>query len=218
MGSLNYGYASVGAWRMCNKALYNQIPATDVRKGWFVGADTLSKNLSAEQQAYAFEAGFEAYTQVKFGPYKGELYSSTNACDIPLMRAEEMYLIIAEAKAMDEGASVGAAALESFVKTYRDPSYTCSATSKEAVQNAVWMQRRIELWGEGHSYFDLQRLQKPIDRRGGGYEESLVYNIAANDPVRIYMIPLSEIQTNAQINEGQNNPAAGMPTPVEDIQ
>ena len=218
MGSLNYGYASVGAWRMCNKALYNQIPATDVRKGWFVGADTLSKNLSAEQQAYAFEAGFEAYTQVKFGPYKGELYSSTNACDIPLMRAEEMYLIIAEAKAMDEGAYVGAAALESFVKTYRDPSYTCSATSKEAVQNAVWMQRRIELWGEGHSYFDLQRLQKPIDRRGGGYEESLVYNIAANDPVRIYMVPLSEIQTNAQINEGQNNPAAGMPTPVEDIQ
>ena len=117
-----------------------------------------------------------------------------------------------------QNASEGAAALESFVKTYRDPAYVCSATSPVAVQNAVWMQRRIELWGEGHSYFDLQRLQKPIDRRGGGYEAPLVYNVAADDPVRIYMIPLNEIQNNPQISEGQNNPIAGMPTPVEDIE
>lgn len=217
MGSLNYGYASVGAWRRINKALYNSIPATDVRKGWFVGEDLLSANLSEEQQAYAFEAGFVPYTQVKFGPYKNEIYTSTNACDIPLMRAEEMHLIIAEAKGMLNAAD-GAAALESFVKTFRDPAYVCGAASKEAVQNAVWMQRRIELWGEGHSYFDLQRLQKPIDRRGAGYEASLVYNVAADDPIRIYTIPQNEIQNNPQISDAQNNTTAGMPTPVEDIE
>ncbi len=217
MGSLNYGYASVGAWRRINKALYNSIPATDVRKGWFLNEECTSPNLNAEQQAYVQAYAMVPYTHVKFGPYKGELGTSTNACDIPLMRAEEMYLIIAEAKGM-QNASEGAAALESFVKTYRDPSYVCSATSPVAVQNAVWMQRRIELWGEGHSYFDLQRLQKPIDRRGGGYEAPLVYNVAADDPVRIYMIPLNEIQNNPQISEGQNNPIAGMPTPVEDIE
>lgn len=217
MGSLNYGYASVGAWRKCNKDLYNSIPATDVRKGWFLGADTTSANLNAEQQAYVKAYAMVPYTHVKFGPYKGELGTSTNACDIPLMRVEEMYLIIAEAKGM-QNAGEGAAALESFVKAYRDPAFTCNASSSAAVQNAVWMQRRIELWGEGHSYFDLMRLQKPIDRRGGGYEEHLVYNVAANDPVRIYMIPQKEIENNPQIGEHQNNPNAGMPTPVEDIE
>ncbi len=217
MGSLNYGYATVGAWRRVNKALYNSIPATDVRKGWFIGEDLTSANLNEEQQSFILQRGAPAYTHVKFAPYKNEIYTSTNACDIPLMRAEEMYLIIAEAKGM-ENASEGAAALENFVKTYRDPAYVCGATSPVAVQNAVWMQRRIELWGEGHSYFDLQRLQKPIDRRGGGYAAPLVYNVAADDPVRIYMIPLNEIQNNPLIGEHQNNPIAGMPTPVEDIE
>lgn len=217
MGSLNYGYASVGAWRRVNKALYNSIPATDIRKGWFVGADTLSANLSAEQQGFILQMGAPAYTHVKFAPYKNEIYTSTNACDIPLMRAEEMHLIIAEAKGMQNPAD-GAAYLQNFVQSYRDPSYTCNAANVDVVQNAVWKQRRIELWGEGHAYFDLMRLQKPIDRRGGGYAANLVYYVEAGDPVRIYMIPLNEIENNPQISENQNNPIASMPTPVPDTE
>lgn len=217
LGSLNYGYASVGAWRRINKALYNAIPATDVRKGWFIDEESSSPNLSEEQQYFIWGMGAPAYTHVKFAPYNDEVFTSTNACDIPLMRAEEMHLIIAEAKGM-QNASDGAAYLQNFVQTYRDPSYTCNAASPEEVQDAVWTQRRIELWGEGHSYFDTQRLQKPIDRRGGGFEESLVYNIAADDPVRIFMIPRNEMENNSLIGEHQNNPIAGMPEPVADVE
>lgn len=217
MGSLNYGYASVGAWRRINKALYKSIPATDVRKGWFLNEECTSANLNDDQKAYVEDYAMPPYTHVKFAPYKNELETPTNACDIPLMRVEEMYLIVAEAKGMlnpGEGAKV----LQDFVKAYRDPSYSCNASSATAVQNAVWMQRRIELWGEGHSYFDLMRLQKPIDRRGGGYAADLVYNVPAGDPVRIFMIPQNEIQNNPQIGENQNNPNAGMPTPVPDVE
>ena len=39
---------------------------------------------------------------MKYGPYKGVMAQSTNASDIPLMRVEEMYLILAEAQAMGE--------------------------------------------------------------------------------------------------------------------
>lgn len=36
MGSLNYGYATVGAWKRINKKLYEKnINETDARKGWF---------------------------------------------------------------------------------------------------------------------------------------------------------------------------------------
>ena len=98
------------------------------------------------------------FTNVKFDSYKSVPNQSISAQDLLLMRVEEMYLIKAEALAMSGQAAEGAKVLTDFVKTYRDPAYTLTATTPEAVQEAVWMQRRVELWGEGFSYFDLLRL------------------------------------------------------------
>lgn len=214
MGSLNYGYASVGAWRQVSKSLYAAIPATDARKGWFLDENGVSANLSAEQQAYVAEAGCYPYTQVKFAPYLDEIYTSTNANDIPLMRVEEMYLILAEAQAMAGEVEAGAATLQNFVTTYRDPAYVCTATTKEQVQNQVWIQRRIELWGEGFSYFDLMRLKKGVDRRGAGFQAMYVYNIPAGDPALILRLPQAEIEGNPALTEDDNNDPVALPTPV----
>lgn len=217
MGSLNYGYASVGAWRMVSKALYNQIGMTDARKGWFLDADGKSGNLTEAQQDYVTnEAGCPAYTQVKFAPYGDEIYTSTNANDIPLMRVEEMYLIKAEAEAMAGNPAAGAAALEQFVKTYRDADYVCRAASAQDVQNAVWLQRRIELWGEGFTYFDVMRLQKGVDRRGAGFQPQYVYVVEASDDNMIFQIPNSEIQANKAISDEDNNANTSVPTPVDE--
>lgn len=217
MGSLNYGYASVGAWRCINQKLYSQIGMTDARKGWFLDADGKSANLTEAQQDYVTnDAGCYPYTQVKFAPYADELYSSTNANDIPLMRIEEMYLIAAEAEAMAGNPAAGATALQSFVKTYRDPEYICNAASKEAVQDAVWTQRRIEFWGEGISYFDIMRLRKGVDRRGAGFQEQYVYVLDANDDNLIYQIPNAEIQANPALTEADNNANTSKPTPVSE--
>ena len=219
MGSLNNGYASVGAWRYINKSLYDAIPASDVRKGWWLDENQESPYLNAEQAAYVAETDIPAYTQMKFGCYKDEVYTSTNANDIPLMRVEEMYLVLAEAQAMAGDPAAGAATLENFVKTYRDPAYTCKATTDTGVQEAAWEQRRIELWGEGFSYTDLMRLKKNIDRRGGGYEEDVVFNIPALEgeagyDARIFPIPQSEVEANLLITE--NNPISSQVMPVED--
>lgn len=214
MGSLNYGYASVGAWRKISANLYGAIPATDVRKGWFLNEEAYSPNLNDEQAAYVASAGCPPYTQMKFGTYKDEVYTSTNANDIPLMRVEEVILMLAEAQAMAGDAAAGAATLQNFVTTYRDAEYTCRATTPEDVQNAVWMQRRIELWGEGFSYFDLMRLNKGVDRRGAGFEEAFTFNIPAGDAALIYRIPLREIEGNPALTEESNNPEAKMPQPV----
>ena len=213
MGSLNYGYASVGAWRYINKELFNAIPASDVRKGWWLDADAYSPNLNGEQAAYAEEAGCPPYTQMKFGCYNDETYTSTNANDIPLMRVEEMYLIKAEAQAMAGDPAAGAATLQAFVSTYRDPEYTCNATTAGGVQEAVWTQRRIELWGEGFSYGDVMRLKKGVDRRGAGFSAALTFNLPYGDAALILPIPQSEMERNSSI--GENNPISGLPTPVE---
>lgn len=216
MGSLNYGYASVGAWRACNKALYSSISGSDVRKGWWVNEKGQSSNLSAKQQEYIDEAGVDPYTQVKFAPYNNEIYTSTNANDIPLMRVEEMYLILAEAQAMSGFPADGAQTLIDFVTRYRDSYYSYAVGgSAEEVQAEVYRQRRIELWGEGLSYFDILRLGIGVDRRGGGFEEVAVFKISSNDPILIYPIPNSEVEANPLL--GENNEIGTYPTPVADI-
>ena len=204
MGSLNYGYASVGAWRKINTALYAQIPATDVRKGWWLDENQQSPNLNAEQAAYVAKTDIPAYTQMKFGCYQDKVYTSTNANDIPLMRVEEMYLILAEAQAMAGDPATGAATLEAFIKKYRDPEYTCTAETRAAVQEAVWFQRRIELWGEGFSYADMMRLKKDMDRRNGGFEDHTTYFLsatkgAAGYDARILPIPERVMEENKEL-------------------
>ena len=222
MGTLCYGYASVGAWKWCSKKLYEAIPATDVRKGWFIDENLKSSNLNEEEQNYILSNNsgnnpIKPYTQVKFAPYGGEVYTSTNACDIPLIRIEEMYYILAEAQAMGGNPAQGASTLQSFVQTYRDPSYTCTATSATDIQEEIWMQRRIEFWGEGISWFDLKRLGKGINRHGCGYPESAIFTIEGNDKRMNFQIPQGEIEGNAKLSVEKNvDSDIANPTPEVD--
>ncbi len=105
----------------------------------------------------------------------------------------------------------GASILNNFVKTYRNPNYNFSGSGAE-VQEECWMQRRLEFWGEGLAYYDLQRLKKPVNRLGGGYAPSVVFNIPADDPLRIYLIPQAEMEANPAI--GSNNLEGNVPTPI----
>lgn len=215
MGSLcDNSYAQVGAWRMIAKNLYDQIPTKDARKGWWLSSSKKSANLTEEQQAYCKDSDMPAYTQVKFAPYQDQLANDLKGQDIPLMRIEEMYLIKAEGQAMGGDPEGAKKTLQQFVKAYRFKSYSCTATTPTAIQDEVWFQRRIELWGEGMSYFDIMRLKKPVDRRGGGWPANWVYNVPAESNVLRYPIPNSEIQANPMISEADNNPSSEMPSPV----
>lgn len=211
-GTFNYGYGQYAGGHQINKKLYNQIPATDVRKGWWSGEDGTNAYLPEKYNTYLQQYGFAPYTNCKFNTYNGELECETNANDIILMRIEEMFLIKAEAmaKAGQDGKSV----LEDFVKTYRDPSYTCTGD----VQEAVYFQKRIEFWGEGLIWFDVMRLNKGIDRRGGGFDATAVFNISAGDPILLWRIPQSEIEANVALTDADNNETVPAPTPVADTE
>ncbi|MCQ2173845.1 MAG: RagB/SusD family nutrient uptake outer membrane protein [Bacteroidales bacterium] len=222
MGSFNYGYASVGGWKSCSIPLYSSINATDVRRTWWLDDSKSNKALSKEQMAFLtgmYKLREIPHLQTKFNSYNGVLNQSTNANDIPLMRIEEMYLIDAEATAMAGNPALGASKLEEFVKTYRDGKYACRASSAADVQEQVWLQRRIELWGEGLSYFDILRLEKGIDRRGIGYADiapEWIFNVAPDDPYMIYCLPKSEIEGNPKLTDADNNAPGEAPKPVQE--
>ena len=236
--SFVHGYVDQGGvWKWCSKKLYDKIPSSDVRKGWWLDENRKSRNLSAAQQAYLdqFNIGTPSYgqdaglnlmpyTNVKFGPYQGVLKTALNASDIPLMRIEEMYLTLAEAQAMSGNLAGGKQTLESFIQTYRDPQYTCKATTAEAFQDECWFQRRVELWGEGLAYFDTMRLHKDIDRVGCTFPSAYVYQIKYGDPARLTLIPNDETSANKKIGPwtggdvtpNTNNATFSMPDHVPD--
>ena len=210
------GYSGVAVFRKINKELFESIPDSDVRKGWWCDANGTSPNLDAAHAEVLYSLVEKesdlAYVNVKFDTYQSMFTGVCYLNDLPLMRIEEMYLTLAEAQAMSGNTTGGVATLNSFIQTYRNPQYNCRLTSATEIQDEIWKQRRIELWGEGLAYYDLQRLKKPVDRVGGGYESAFVFNIPADDPVRIYMIPLTEMQSNSAI--GSNNEQGAAPTPI----
>lgn len=212
-------YPGAGVYRCINKKLYESIPANDVRKNWWFNGTTAPANLPSAYAEYLADkakyglADFSPYMQVKFAAYNNAPGETVNAEDVPYMRIEEMYLILAEAQGMQNPA-VGAQTLTTFVSAYRQPTYNCNAASKDIFQEEIWKQRRIELWGEGFSYFDMMRFQKGIDRRGGGFDPTLVFNIAPDDPVLIYEIILDEAENNPLIGPTSNG--AVVPNAVTD--
>lgn len=211
------GYAPGYAGRYINNKLYDRISDTDVRKGWWLNAEMDSPNVdwdwtttyNGKEYGVAQWFGFAApYLNVKFGAYQDVYNNATNACDFPLIRAEEMYLIKAEGLAMS--GSDGKSVLENFVRTYRDPAYVCNAASATEIQDEIWFQRRIELWGEGHSFFDMQRLKKPLSRVGTNFASAVTYDLPAESQIFLWLIPEDEMNVNKAL---VNNPVATVPAP-----
>ena len=96
-------------------------------------------------------------------------------------------------------------------RTYRDPSYVCAASSPEGVQDEIWFQRRIELWGEGFSFYDIMRLKKPLDRTGANFPSVCAFDLPAEAPIFLWVIPEDEINNNQGISKDDNNPIISVP-------
>lgn len=202
------GYASYDPYMMAGKQFYDKIENADFRKLWFKAPD--GSPLASKVQYVNAEtaANFEPYTSVKFRPGQGNTDDYQVACCVamPLMRIEEMYLIEAEAVAHSDAAR-GKALLESFMQTYRYKNYTCRASDEEGVVDEIFLQKRIELWGEGLSFFDYKRLDKPVTRAydGSNFEQNARFNTTTAPAWMTFCWVAYENDVNQAIRE-YNNP------------
>jgi hypothetical protein len=210
------GYTGVGTWKKINKPLYDKIDPNDIRKQWWLNEDKESSLVKSSvydgwRETASGDSDFGAYTNVKFGADGGTggLSNQTPAQDWFLMRAEELILIKAEGLAMSGKTGEAKTLLETFVNTNRMVSGTYTAPADATgLQDAIWFQRRIELWGEGFSFFDIMRLKKPVTRVENGvtsFPSAWQFNVPAEAPILLWLVPKSEIEANAGISEDDNN-------------
>jgi hypothetical protein len=180
------GYAGIGyAPRLIDAALYAAIPSTDERKTLFTGPEGKDGNATTDLP----------YANLKFGD-KGDW-----TMDYVYMRAAEMVLIEAEALA-HQGKNAEAANALNKLMSKRDSEWNKTTVTVDD----VFLQRRIELWGEGFGYFDLKRLNKGVDRTYDGSNHRVKIAVPAGDVRWVYQIPTAEIQENPLINDSDNNP------------
>jgi len=186
-----------GTPKRINSALYNQITTTDVRKKmWEPSPNSTNFPLPASNFSYS------AYMSRKFS-----IRNLPTIGDVPYIRLAEMYLIMAEAYANTPGKEIEARQALYTLAFNRDPSYVLSTNSGQALINEILFQRRIEFWGEGLRFFDLKRLDQPLDRTvvpnyvaasGGG-----TLQVPAGSNLWQFVLPIAEIQANP--NTKQND-------------
>ena len=93
------------------------------------------------------------------------------------------------------------------MKAYRNPKYTCNKTKVEDVVEEIVFQKRVELWGEGQTLWDIKRLNYSVER---GYNNTNWIKAARfNTEGRPAWMNLVFVQTEGNSNEalrGWNNP------------
>lgn len=178
-----YSYAWAGDPKTIDAGLYAAIPADDVRKGQFVETTT-SRNLMPLNKFYAPARTIGGQRNV--------------VTDYVYMRLEEMYLLNAEAKARlgmeQEARETLKTLLEQRVP---DASYVDALTG-QALLDEIFLQTRIELWGEGKAYLAVKRLQKTVTR-GPNHLFFAGESFAWDSDELTFPIPQAEILNNPEL-------------------
>ena len=192
---INDGYSGWNHTKSINSNLYDAIPSTDLRLKWF--ADQLYPAfVEIVPGTWEHYSSTPKYTSLKFIAQPGPGYFIG---DYIYLRNAEFYLTKAEAIARQGGRDSEAQQVLFDLNSLRDPSYSLSANTGQALIDEILLYRRLECWGEGVASFDMARLGIGLNRQDGRLNRvqpggDLV--IPALDPKMIFPIPIAESDAN----------------------
>jgi hypothetical protein len=187
MDIFTYSYAWAGDAKAIDQNLYNSIGANDVRKSQF----------------YPWGGYYYLMPWKKFFNDGRDIGGQRTVTDDYLyMRVDEMYLLSAEMSAK-EGIDVDAHnrikdLLSKRFENATDYAYIDGLSGQNLIDE-VYLQTRIELWGEGKSYLAMKRNKATINR-GDNHLSFVGVAVPYNDDRLTWEIPQSEIQNNPFIN------------------
>jgi len=194
-----YSYAWAGDPKAIDEGLYNAIHPDDIRKGQFDAPSGGVEQFYAED-GYA-DGDFDYMPVNKFFDPAREIGGQRNVVtDYVYMRLEEMYLLNAEAKAkLGQDGPAKDMLKQLLQKRMTDYSYV-DALSGQALQDEIYLQTRIELWGEGKAYLAMKRNQATVTR---GENHLLLpgESFAWDADELTFPIPQAEVLNNAVLNQ-----------------
>ena len=167
-----------------NSLLYDKIADTDIRKKLW--------DPTAKEEGFPVATGGSRY------PYMTRKFTLPNPGssngDLMFMRSAEMALIEAEALARLGREAEAKQVLYDFVKT-RDQAYVLSSNTGANLIEEILTHRRVELWGEGFRFYDLKRLNLPLNRNGANHNftTAAVLDKPAGDKDWEFLIPQGEL-------------------------
>lgn len=168
-------------------AFFNLYTATDARKDAYIGQTTF--------------AGIK-FNYIK--KYFGRESGNANVVDYKVIRLGEVYITRAEAEYNLN--NTGAALTDlNKLRAGRYTGFVAGAESGTGLYDAILLQRRLELAFEGSRFFDIKRLNIPLQRSNfGDYADgtgfpAIVKLIPAGSNLFQLPIPQSEINSNPNI-------------------
>jgi hypothetical protein len=224
--------------KFADRRLVDAIPETDYRRKVFL-PDAPNSNTSAANgeggwanntnPLYTTEEEFDAAISAIKGEYglvsghnthpymhfklKQKNPGTIDPDDVIYMRSSEMYLIEAEAEAMQGNIGPAQDALQALAGA-RDSAFDATSfTTTDALMEEIKFQRRVELWGEGFGYTDKIRWDEGIDHSADGgsgasevlYQDAYIVERPSVNPDWIFKIPQEEIDANTSLSgEDQN--------------
>ena len=181
MDYFSYSYAAVGDYKSINYDLYESIPEDDYRKGQFA---------AFSDNDYVAINKFYDPRRVVFGATR------TVTTDLVYMRIEELYLLHAESAAKDGDEPSAKMSLKAVMENRIPDASYIDALSGQSLLEEIFLQTRIEFFGEGKSY--LLKKRNEIDVVLGPNH--------INDPGKVIPINSDEMSTEIPQLEIQNNP------------
>ncbi|MVZ63033.1 RagB/SusD family nutrient uptake outer membrane protein [Sphingobacterium humi] len=173
-----YSYAAAGDPKVIDKGLFDKIPANDVRKKQFSSGLPINK-----------------FYTLKREPMEQRQIET----DYIYMRVDEMVLLNAEANAHIGNEPAAIASLKSLLDLRLDNTTYLSSLSGQALKDEIYLQTRIEFWGEGKSYLAMKR-NKATVTRGSNHLYLAGQSFKYNSDEMSFPIPQVEIQNNPQID------------------
>jgi hypothetical protein len=187
----SYSYAWAGDPKVVDISLFDQIADDDIRKSWFLTADYPA----------SYATWYPLAPHNKFYHEGRRLGGQRNVtADYIYNRIEEMYLLHAEAEAALGNDASARASLKAILDHRIPDSSYVDALSGAALQDEIYLQMRIELWGEGKSYLAMKRLRKTITR-GANWLDFAGQSFDYNDERLTFEIPEIEIRNNPNISD-----------------
>ncbi|MFI3296341.1 MAG: RagB/SusD family nutrient uptake outer membrane protein [bacterium] len=187
MDIFTYSYCYVGNYKGCDDVLYNSIPETDARKGWF----DESKDYLPSGKFYDLARGATA-----------DAIDRSWLNDLVYMRVEEMYLIAAEAASEMNNLSESREILATLLDQRDETTAASVRAGSGSLNDLLYYNWRVEMWGEGRGLMTFKRFGISKTLGSTQYYKSgsdlSPFSVASGI---LFAVPYSEVTYNPNINQ-----------------